>query len=179
MQFTENTQELHHKLDREVLVRRITERIRQSLELEDILTSTVAEVRSFLKTDRIMIYRFSADGSGEVVAESINNNRLPSLKGLHFPADDIPARAREMYVSMRQRTIIDVNSGTIVLSPLDAADTGQPLVNQEIHYRSTRSLPHSLPDGHGSAIFLSRADFAPQDGVAKQPQHISAMPRRA
>jgi Bacteriophytochrome (light-regulated signal transduction histidine kinase) len=134
MQFTENTQELHHKLDREVLVRRITERIRQSLELEDILTSTVAEVRSFLKTDRIMIYRFSADGSGEVVAESINNNRLPSLKGLHFPADDIPARAREMYVSMRQRTIIDVNSGTIVLSPLDAADTGQPLVNQEIQY---------------------------------------------
>ncbi|MEG4291106.1 GAF domain-containing protein [Microcoleus sp. C2C3] len=136
MQFTENTQELHHKLDREVLVRRITERIRQSLELEDILTSTVAEVRSFLKTDRIMIYRFSTDGSGEVVAESINNTRLPSLKGLHFPADDIPARAREMYVSMRQRTIIDVNSGTIVLSPLDAADTGQPLVNQEIHYRS-------------------------------------------
>jgi light-regulated signal transduction histidine kinase (bacteriophytochrome) len=135
MQFTQNTQELHHKLDREVLVRRITERIRQSLELEDILTSTVAEVQSFLKTDRIMIYRFSTDGSGEVVAESINNNRLPSLKGLHFPPDDIPARAREMYVTMRQRTIIDVNSGTIVLSPLDAADTGQPLVNQEIQYR--------------------------------------------
>ncbi|MEG4586202.1 GAF domain-containing protein [Microcoleus sp. MOSTC5] len=136
MQFTENTQELHHKLDREVLVRRITERIRQSLELEDILTSTVVEVRSFLKTDRIMIYRFSVDGSGEVVAESINNNRLPSLKGLHFPADDIPPHAREMYVSMRLRTIIDVNSGTIVLSPLDAADTGQPLVNEEMHYRA-------------------------------------------
>jgi light-regulated signal transduction histidine kinase (bacteriophytochrome) len=136
MQFSKNTQELHHKLDREVLVRRITERIRQSLELEDILSSTVAEVRSFLKTDRIMIYRFSTDGSGEVVAESINNNRVPSLKGLHFPADDIPPQAREMYVSMRQRTIVDVNSGKIVLSPLDAADTGQPLVNEEIHYRS-------------------------------------------
>ncbi|MEG3859440.1 GAF domain-containing protein [Microcoleus sp. herbarium12] len=136
MQLTENTQELNHKLDREILVRRITERIRQSLELEDILTSTVAEVRSFLKTDRIMMYRFSADGSGEVVAESINNNRLPSLKGLHFPADDIPPHAREMYVRMRQRTIVDVNSGTIVLSPLDAADTGQLLVPQEMHYRS-------------------------------------------
>ncbi|MBE9184586.1 GAF domain-containing protein [Microcoleus sp. LEGE 07076] len=136
MQVTENTQELNHKLDREILVRRITERIRQSLELEDILTTTVAEVRSFLKTDRIMIYRFSADGSGEVVAESINNNRLASLKGLHFPADDIPPTAREMYVSKRQRTIVDVNSGTILLSPLDAADTGQPLVNEEMHYRS-------------------------------------------
>ncbi len=136
MQLTENTQELHHKLDREVLVRGITERIRQSLELEDILTSTVAEVRSFLKTDRIMIYRFTPDGSGEVIAESINNNRLPSLQGLHFPADDIPPQAREMYVSMRQRTIVDVKSGTIVLSPLDAADTGQPLANEEMHYRS-------------------------------------------
>ncbi|PSB31497.1 GAF domain-containing protein [filamentous cyanobacterium Phorm 46] len=136
MQLTENTQELNHKLDREILVRRITERIRQSLELEDILTSTVAEVRSFLKTDRIMMYRFSADGSGEVIAESINNNRLPSLKGLHFPADDIPPHAREMYVSMRQRTIVDVNSGTIVLSPLDAAATGEPLAKEEMHYRS-------------------------------------------
>ncbi|WP_293121802.1 GAF domain-containing protein [Microcoleus sp. bin38.metabat.b11b12b14.051] len=136
MQLTENTEQLNHKLDREILVRRITERIRKSLELEEILTSTVAEVRSFLKTDRIMMYQFSADGSGEVVAESINNNRLPSLKGLHFPADDIPPHAREMYVSMRQRTIVDVNSGTIVLSPLDAADTGQLLVPQEIHYRS-------------------------------------------
>jgi light-regulated signal transduction histidine kinase (bacteriophytochrome) len=136
MQITENTQELHHKLDKEVLVRRITERIRQSLELEDILTSTVAEVRSFLKTDRIMIYRFSADGCGEVVAESINNIYLPSLKGLHFPVDDIPPSAREMYVRMRQRTIVDVNSETIALSPVDAADTGQPLVNEEIHYRS-------------------------------------------
>lgn len=136
MQLTENTQELNHKLDRELVVRRITERIRQSLELEEILTSTVAEVRSFLKSDRIMIYRFSADGSGEVVAESINNIYLPSLKGLHFPADDIPPHARQMYVSTRQRTIVDVNSGTIVLSPLDAADTGQPLANEEMHYRS-------------------------------------------
>jgi light-regulated signal transduction histidine kinase (bacteriophytochrome) len=86
MKLTENPEELYKKLDREVLVRRITERIRQSLELEEILTCTVGEVRDFLKTDRIMIYRFSPDGSGEVVAESINSNRLPSLKGLNFPA---------------------------------------------------------------------------------------------
>lgn len=136
MRLTEEPEKLNHKLDREVLVRRITERIRQSLELEDILTCTVEEVRSFLKTDRIMIYRFSSDGSGEVVAESIDRNRLPSLKGLNFPADDIPHHAREMYVRSRQRTIVDVNSGTIILSPLDEATTGQPLASEEIHYRS-------------------------------------------
>jgi light-regulated signal transduction histidine kinase (bacteriophytochrome) len=137
MRLTEEPEKLNHKLDREVLVRRITERIRQSLELEDILTCTVEEVRSFLKTDRIMIYRFSPDGSGEVVAESIDSNRLPSLKGLNFPADDIPHQAREMYVRSRQRTIVDVKSATIALSPLDAAQTGQPLATDDnIYYRA-------------------------------------------
>jgi light-regulated signal transduction histidine kinase (bacteriophytochrome) len=135
MKLTNNTAELYHKIDREVLVRRITERIRQSLKLEEILTCTVKEVRSFLKTDRIMIYRFSADGSGEVVAESINDSYLPSLKGLNFPADDIPPQAREMYVTLRQRTIVDVDSATVVQSPLDAAATGQPLANEEMHSR--------------------------------------------
>ncbi len=135
MRLTEEPDKLNHKLDREVLVRRITERIRQSLELEDILTCTVEEVRSFLKTDRIMIYRFSSDGSGEVVAESIDRNRIPSLKGLSFPADDIPHDAREMYVRSRQRTIVDVSSGTLILSPLDEPTTGQPLASEEIQYR--------------------------------------------
>ncbi|MGL5065177.1 MAG: GAF domain-containing protein [Microcoleus sp.] len=132
----ENTQELKQKLDRQVLVRRITDRVRQSLELEEILTSTVGELRAFLATDRVMIYRFSKDGSGEVVAESFNGNRLPSLKGLNFPEDDIPTQAREMYLTLRQRTIVDVNSGTIVLSPLDSATTGEALTSEEIHYRS-------------------------------------------
>lgn len=136
MRLTEEPEKLNHQLDREVLVRRITERIRQSLELENILTCTVEEVRSFLNTDRIMIYRFSPDGSGEVVAESIDRNRLPSLKGLNFPADDIPPQAREMYLSQRQRTIVDVNSATIALSPLDAAETGQPLATEEIYHRT-------------------------------------------
>lgn len=136
MKLIEEPEKLNNKLDREVLVRRITERIRQSLESEDILTCTVEEVRSFLKTDRIMIYKFSSDGSGEVVAESIDRHRLPSLKGLNFPADDIPPQAREMYVSLRQRTIVDVKSATIALSPLDAPHTGEPLGTDEIYYRS-------------------------------------------
>ncbi|HLO52114.1 MAG TPA: GAF domain-containing protein [Kamptonema sp.] len=132
----ENTQELQQRLDREVLLRRITKRIRQSLELPEILTCAAQEMRTFLGTDRIMIYRFSSDGSGEVVAESINNNNLPSLINLNFPADDIPLEAREMYVKVRQRTIVDVASGLIGISPLDAAETGELLVREEIRYRS-------------------------------------------
>ncbi|GAB4524238.1 MAG: hypothetical protein Tsb0014_02540 [Pleurocapsa sp.] len=46
-------------------------RIRQSLDLEVILKQTVEEVRQFLNTDRVIIYRFEPDWSGIVVVESV------------------------------------------------------------------------------------------------------------
>lgn len=42
---------------RERLMGRVQERIRQSLALEDILNTTMAEVRQFLDCDRVLIYR--------------------------------------------------------------------------------------------------------------------------
>jgi len=101
------------------LLHRITNKIRQSLELQDILSATVAEMRSFLQTDRVKIYRFRPDASGQVIAESIAQNRLPSLMGLNFPAGDIPPQAREMLIKARQRSIVDVASEQITLSRSD------------------------------------------------------------
>ena len=46
-------------------------RIRQSLDLELILQQTVAEVRQFLDTDRVLIYRFEPDFSGVIIVESV------------------------------------------------------------------------------------------------------------
>jgi len=128
----ENTQQIQSQLSQQVLLHRITNRIRQSLELPGILTATVAEIRAFLGTDRIMIYEFSPDGSGEVVAESRNSDRLPSLLGLHFPADDIPPQVREMFCSLRQRTIVNVTAGEIGISH-HLAETGTA---SDINYRS-------------------------------------------
>ena len=90
------------------VLHRITNRIRRSLELQEILTATVAEVRSLLGTDRVKIYKFHSDQSGQVVAESIYDNRLPSLLGLNFPAGDIPPHARELFIKSRVRSIVDV-----------------------------------------------------------------------
>ncbi|MCP2731684.1 GAF domain-containing protein [Limnofasciculus baicalensis] len=123
-------------ITQEVLLNRIGNRIRQSLELQEILSATVAEVRSFLGMDRVKIYQFQPDGHGLVIAESIVENRLPSLLGLHFPADDIPPFARELYVRARQRTIVDLTSQQIGLSPLDSPDTGELLGIEDIRYRA-------------------------------------------
>jgi light-regulated signal transduction histidine kinase (bacteriophytochrome) len=57
--------------------------------------------------DRVMIYQFRSDWSGEVVAEAMHGER-GSYKGLRFPAGDIPAIARKLYEQNPIRTIPDV-----------------------------------------------------------------------
>jgi GAF domain-containing protein len=120
--------------DEESLLRRITNRIRRSLELEEIITVTTAEVRSLLKTDRVMIYKFHGDGSGQVIAESIYENRLPSLLGLNFPADDIPLTARELFIKSRVRSVVNVDTQEIGQSHLHDLENGET-VSEEIRYR--------------------------------------------
>ncbi|MBE9193282.1 EAL domain-containing protein [Gloeocapsopsis crepidinum LEGE 06123] len=122
-----------HVCVQEGVLNRITSRIRKSLELQEILTTTVEEVRAFLNTERVKIYRFHPDGSGEVIAESIHGKRLPSLLGLHFPADDIPPQAREMFVKTRQRIIVDVVAQRKALNQLDSLD-GESLLVEDIRY---------------------------------------------
>jgi diguanylate cyclase (GGDEF)-like protein len=121
-------------LEREDLLNRISTKIRCSLELQEILTTTVQEIRAFLGVDRVKIYQFAADDSGEVIAESIRDNRLPSLLGLRFPAEDIPTHARELFIKARQRVIIDVLSQQQIQERLDCPVTGKRLVHQDIRY---------------------------------------------
>jgi light-regulated signal transduction histidine kinase (bacteriophytochrome) len=135
MTFTDKPNGLQENLDEEELLHRMIKQIRRSLDLQEILTSTVNEVRSFLNTDRVKVYRFDPDASGEVIAESIHEQRLPSLLGLHFPADDIPIAARELFLSARQRSIVDVTAGKIGLSPLKSTETGKSLSSENIYYR--------------------------------------------
>lgn len=118
------------------LLNRMTNRIRQSLELQEILSATVAEVQSFLGTDRVKIYRFQADGSGQVIAESTRLKRLPTLLGLHFPATDIPPSSREMLVKARQRVIVDVASQSVTLSRLES-----PLKTGDLTLEDLQALP--------------------------------------
>ncbi|MEG4419104.1 PAS domain S-box protein [Microcoleus sp. LAD1_D5] len=72
---------LRQQLKRERLVVAMLERIRSSLNLEEILTKAVAEVRHFLQTDRTVIYQFNSDWSGFVTVESVGQNWL-AIQGI-------------------------------------------------------------------------------------------------
>src|SRR5690606_38985680 len=59
--------------------------------------------------DRVMVYRFLPDYSGEVVAEALAGD-LASYDGLRYPASDIPPQARALYLRNRVRVIPDVDA---------------------------------------------------------------------
>jgi light-regulated signal transduction histidine kinase (bacteriophytochrome) len=115
-----------------MLLTRMTNRIRQSLELQEILSATVEEMRTFLDTDRVKVYRFEEDGSGEVIAESVIKDRLPSLLGLHFPAMDLPPASKELIIKARARSIINVAREEITLSRLSNPRNTADLTVEEV-----------------------------------------------
>lgn len=66
----------------------------------------VREVTGF---DRVMLYHFHEDFSGEVIAEEVRAG-LGSYMGLRFPASDIPAIARRIYLVNPWRSIPDIHT---------------------------------------------------------------------
>jgi len=89
---------LQQQLKRERLVNSIQERIRSSLNLEEVMTMAVEEVRQFLSTDRTVIYRFNPDWSGFIAVESVAADTMPIL-GL----DINDSCFREGYISFYQQ----------------------------------------------------------------------------
>ncbi len=65
------------------------------------------QLRAVLGFDRVMVYRFAEDGTGEVVGESHASDLHP-YRGLRYPASDIPRQARALYTRNWLRLIADV-----------------------------------------------------------------------
>lgn len=63
--------QLQQRIERQQVVWQITQKIHQSLNLDEILQTTVTTVRQFLHTDRVLIFQLQPDGNGTVVAESV------------------------------------------------------------------------------------------------------------
>jgi light-regulated signal transduction histidine kinase (bacteriophytochrome) len=91
--------------------------------LAQLTTRLVRELTDF---DRVMIYRFADDATGEVIAESRANDMVPYL-GLRYPATDIPSQARRLYLDNRLREIADTQALIEPLYPPCAADTEKPV----------------------------------------------------
>ncbi len=106
-------------------VRSMIARLDQAPNLTQFFNEGARQVRALTGFDRVMVYRFSPGGSGEVVAEACRSG-IGSFLGLHYPATDIPVQARALYKRNLLRVITDVEATPVPIVPqLD--EIGRPL----------------------------------------------------
>jgi light-regulated signal transduction histidine kinase (bacteriophytochrome) len=93
----------------------------------ELCDRAVQGLRSLTGYDRVMAYRFGNDGHGEVIAEALAPGLEPYL-GQRYPASDIPAQARALYLRQRVGVIAD-SSYTAVPLLTDAQSAAAPPVD--------------------------------------------------
>ena len=102
-------------------------RLESCSELHSLLQQLTQELRALFSIDRVMVYRFDPDWSGEVMAEAADPKLDTRYLGLHFPATDIPAPARAIYEKVWLRVIQDATAEPVAIKPLVNPESQQSL----------------------------------------------------
>ncbi len=98
-------------------LRAVIARLRIPKSLDVFYRRCVREVARISGFDRVMLYRFRPDWSGEVIAERAARDLKTRFLGLRFPASDIPSQARALFASGKIRVLADVLATPDVLVP--------------------------------------------------------------
>ena len=65
--------------------------------LDKLAADVARSLRWLTGYERVLVYRFDDDWNGEAIAEDKVHDWPQSLRGMHFPASDIPSQARALY----------------------------------------------------------------------------------
>ncbi|NEU80397.1 GAF domain-containing protein [Nostoc sp. UIC 10630] len=95
-------EELQRQNLRSQLFTEITLKIRQSLQIEEILEITVKEVQKILQTDRVLIYQLLPDESATSVVEAVISG-LPEIKEQNITAPYLRAEYLQQYYLQKYR----------------------------------------------------------------------------
>jgi len=112
------------------------EALQKAKNFDELCTQLVANVRHINGFDRVMIYRFSPSGDGEVIAESVRPDLVPYL-GLHYPASDLTTQARHLLTLNHLRFLPDTKYTPVALVPKLNPITQAPL---DLSLSSLRSV---------------------------------------
>jgi two-component system, OmpR family, sensor histidine kinase VicK len=101
-------EELRRQNQKAELFAEVTLKIRQSLQLKEILHTTVSEVQRILNADRVLIYQVLPDRTGKTISEAV----LPDFQSIldsEFPEEVFPTDYQTLYAKGRVQAIADVN----------------------------------------------------------------------
>ena len=135
-------------------VYRSAEPLRRQRTVESLLAMAVREVRQATGFDRVMAYRFHPDDSGEIVCEA----RRPDLddwEGRRYPATDIPAQARRLYVINTLRLIADATYSPVPLHAVHAGSEPLDLSHSVLRSVSPVHLEYMANMGVRASMSLS------------------------
>lgn len=113
--------------------------VQHTATLGECCSAAATAMRAATGFDRAMVYRFLPDGSGEVAAESATAG-LETFLGLHYPASDIPAQARELYRRNWLRAIPDIDYRAAPLVPPINPRTAEPIDMSHCDLRSVSPI---------------------------------------
>ncbi|MFH7245568.1 MAG: diguanylate cyclase domain-containing protein [Spirulina sp.] len=114
----EQADRFRQQAQRDRVLAQVTRRISQSLDLQEVLDTAVAELRQMMQTQRVMVYQFEGeDGSGRVVAEAVSDSSL-SLRQIEIEdrCFAINNAAIETYLKGHIHRVMDIHQDTS-LSP--------------------------------------------------------------
>jgi len=94
--------------------------------IQSLADLVVEELQTLIGYDRVMVYRFDDQGHGEVIAEA-KRREMESYLNRHYPATDIPQRARELYLRNKVRLLVDVQYTPVPIIPRLRPDTNEEL----------------------------------------------------
>jgi PAS domain S-box-containing protein len=103
---------LRQQFEQERLVEAIARRVRQSLQLEEILNTTVAELQQVLLADRVLVYQILPERSGRVIAEAVAEGCSPLLDRC-FGAEVFPAQNYQLYLQGRICALSELDNPSI------------------------------------------------------------------
>lgn len=110
------------------ILTQIQEQLGRTSDLDQLLNTTAGLVKELTGFHRVLIYQFDSSWNGMVVAELVDPNTTIDLyRGLHFPASDIPAQARELYKINKVRLLYDRDQLTSRLVCRTLEDLDSPL----------------------------------------------------
>ncbi|WP_414529677.1 GAF domain-containing protein [Nodularia chucula] len=116
--------------EREKATSHIIQQMRQSLNLESIFQATTAELRQAVECDRVLIYRFQPDWSGELVAESVSTPWRSVI-----PASDQNSKIIEVAVDHNNCSIFELaDSNGIIRETYFQENDGKISKEQSTYY---------------------------------------------
>lgn len=118
------------------LARGVLPPLQRADDVQALARIAVAELHRLTGFGRCVLYRFDNEGHGEVLAEAADAGYERFL-GHRFPASDIPAQARALYLQHHIRLIADAHYRPV---PLRALDPGFDPRGLDLGFAALRSI---------------------------------------